>query len=520
MLLIRIHYAFTGKTDFPLERPVAAGPGTCRMRSEGSMRNETAMKRTTILALAMELDCPLLLPVRSIVENESAIGLSLVEEVLPENPSAASVTKIVGKVRAQQPDLVAVCLNGKYSGRFKGVLSALTADGEGLPVLAIVDGGHQEDVCELLRLGVTDFVASPLRPVDLLPRLWKLSAERVMRAQENRELDVRLSRTEFVGSSAIFLEAIQKLPALATCTANILITGETGTGKELCARAIHYLGARADKPFVPLNCGAIPVELVENELFGHDKGAYTGAISAAPGLMRSAANGTVFLDEIDSLPLAAQVKLLRFLQTKEFQPLGSAKTCTIDVRVIAATNSDLEEAVRSGRFRSDLYYRLNVVPIKLPPLRERLGDILLLAQHFLRKYSSEFGKAERVFSRRAAQKLLSYDWPGNIRELQNIVERAVVLSECRSISCEDILLPAPAWTKTCESFRASKARIVGEFERSYIQQVLFAHDGNISRAAQAASKDRRAFWQLMRKHRLVIQFGGPQNSLKSSTYPG
>ena len=206
----------------------------------------------------------------------------------------------------------------------------------------------------------------------------------------------------------------------------MLVLGETGTGKEVVGRAIHYLSPRAGKPFVPVNCGAIPVELVENELFGHERGAFTGATGSRDGLIQEAEQGTLFLDEVNALPLMAQVKLLRFLQSKEYRALGSTKSMQGDVRIIAASNADLEAEVAAGTMRRDLYYRLNVVPIVLPPLRTRSTDIILLARHFLAQYAAKLNSPAVAFSPEAERKLLLYSWPGNVRELEHVIERVVV----------------------------------------------------------------------------------------------
>jgi transcriptional regulator with PAS, ATPase and Fis domain len=283
------------------------------------------------------------------------------------------------------------------------------------------------------------------------------------------------------------------------------VAGETGTGKELCARAIHYLSSRSPKPFIPVNCGAIPADLVENELFGHERGAFTGAKNSKIGLIQEADGGTLFLDEIDCLPLLSQVKLLRFLQEKEYRALGSTKVCKADVRVIAATNSDPEEAVRAGKLRQDFYYRLNVIPLLLPPLRVRREDILRLARHFLAKFNVEFEKQVVDFSSEAIHALISYDWPGNVRELEHIVMRAVALSTQPLITPSDLGLPCLNAKQLLESFRGAKERVVADFEKSYIEKLLLMHNGNISRAAQAAQKNRRAFWQLIRKHQIEVK---------------
>lgn len=319
----------------------------------------------------------------------------------------------------------------------------------------------------------------------------------------------KLGLKQLLGRSPIFLSEINKIPVVAKSDIAVLISGETGTGKEMVARVIHHLSPRATKPFVPLNCGAIPVELLENELFGHEHGAFTGAGGSRIGLIQEADKGTLFLDEVDSLPALAQVKLLRFLQDKEYRPLGSTKTKKGDVRIIAASNANLEQAVTAGTLRRDLYYRLNVVPIVLPPLRRRFGsgtnDIRLLAHHFLAEYAAKLNSAAESFSPEAERKLLDYEWPGNVRELEHVIERVVVLSTHRIIHDDQIVIPGKKDHSSRLSFREAKARKVAEFETEYIQDLLTLHRGNISRAAQAAGKERRTFWQLVRKHKINVE---------------
>jgi DNA-binding NtrC family response regulator len=351
-------------------------------------------------------------------------------------------------------------------------------------------------------MGAADFCLAPLTLEDLLPRIMRWSTPPISE-RLNRALEGRFGLRQFLGQSEAFLDAINNLPRIARCDANVFITGETGTGKEMCARAIHHLGPRSDHPFIPVNCGAIPTELVENELFGHEAGAFTGATSAVRGLVHDAEQGILFLDEIDSLPLLTQVKLLRFLQDQTYRPLGARKARQADIRIIAASNGDIEGLVQSGRFRSDLYYRLNVLPLKLPALRERVEDVPMLARHFLSKYAREFAEPVKDLSHGAMQKLLSYRWPGNIRELQNVIERAVALSERPLISSQDVYLPGSPPCSDEMSFKELKRRAIDDFETGYIRKLLAAHDGNISRAARAAKKNRRAFWQLMRKHDIM-----------------
>lgn len=306
---------------------------------------------------------------------------------------------------------------------------------------------------------------------------------------------------QIVGSSPAFVREMRRAQQAARFDVCVFILGETGTGKEVCARAIHRLSPRAAMPFVPVCGGAIPVDLIENELFGHDQEAFTGATSSRQGLIAQAEGGTIFIDEIDCFPLSAQTKLLRFLQEKEYRPLGSQQTCRANVRVLAATNADVSSLRDQGRLRADLYYRLNTVPITLPPLRDRQEDIVPLSQHFLRKYAAEFHTNVRDFSPEALMKLQLHRWPGNVRELEHTVQRALVLAGGDdTIQSETIQLDAAADTPPIRSFLEEKAQVVAEFERNYITKLLRAYRGNITRAAEAAQKNRRAFWELMRKH--------------------
>jgi two-component system, NtrC family, response regulator GlrR len=319
---------------------------------------------------------------------------------------------------------------------------------------------------------------------------------------ERQTLKEKLGLRLLIGQSPAFLAAKAQITQVAHYDVSVLILGETGTGKELFARSIHYLSARAQHPFIPVNCGAIPTDLVENELFGHMRGAFTGAASTTVGLIQEANGGTLFLDEIDALPFLAQVKLLRFLQEKEYRPLGSSKTHHVDVRVVAATNISIEQAVKEGRFRQDLYYRLNIIPVNLPRLCDRKEDIPTLARYFLLKYAGEFKKSVTAFSDAAMHQLLLYAWPGNVRELEHIVQRAVVLTQQEIISEEDLRLPDALPLQSCYSFRDAKAQAVAQFERSYLVELLSAHQGNVAQAARAAKKHRRALWQLIAKHHI------------------
>jgi two-component system response regulator GlrR len=408
------------------------------------------------------------------------------------------------KIVVAHPDLCFFTSRPRGLGRAGQLLKLVLAQAPHTRVIVGLAEGEPEQTVELLKLGAADFISPPLRAVDILPRVWRW-AEASRQPEGRPRSDAKPPHLkQLVGMSEAFLAEVNKIPALAKCDAGVLITGETGTGKELCARAIHYLSRRAPKPFVPLNCGALPVELVENELFGHARGAYTGALALESGLVREADGGTLFLDEVDSLPPQAQVKLLRFLQEKEYKPLGTAKLRAADVRVVAAMNTAPVAAVESGKLRRDLYYRLNVIPLRLPPLRQRRDDIIRLARHFLAKYSAEFDKRVSDFTPEAARALTGYDWPGNVRELEYVIERAVLFSDGPVIGDVDISSAGDRQVSRHETFREAKAELIKQFERAYLEDLLLANQGNVSRAARVARKNRRALWHLIRKHQIDI----------------
>jgi two-component system, NtrC family, response regulator GlrR len=303
-----------------------------------------------------------------------------------------------------------------------------------------------------------------------------------------------------VGENREFLRAVSRIGKVTDSNATVLIGGETGVGKELFARAIHYNSPRRSRPFIPINCSAIPDALFENELFGHQKGAFTDAATSTQGLLAEAEGGTVFLDEIDSLSNASQAKLLRFLQDREYRPLGSGKTLVADVRVIAATNAELRLMVSARQFREDLFHRLNILCLHVPPLRERVTDIPLLANHFLAQYATAYDRGEIRFSLAAMRKMLSYSWPGNVRELEGLLHRAVVFSSSDVLDASDIELPDAAAGSAAAALRGGKDLVMIEFERGYLTNLLAEHRGNVSRAAHAAGRDRRTFQRLLRKH--------------------
>ena len=385
-------------------------------------------------------------------------------------------------------------------------------------------------VSQCLASGLDDFISYPFKEIDLAPRILRL----VQRKNETStfpraEVVKKMSHEEhLVGQAKPFLHVIEKIPSLAWSDATVMIYGETGTGKELIARAIHYNSHRHGKPFIPVNCGALPDHLIENELFGHAKGAFTDASTTEKGLIAEAEGGTLFLDEVDTLSYSAQIKLLRFLQDKEYRHIGSSKSRVANVRVVAATNSNLRYLVEAKRFREDLYYRLNVLSLMLPPLRERVSDIPLLADHFLARYAKKNRRGLWHLSEGAVQKLIRYSWPGNVRELEGTMQRAVVLCTSSVLEPEDIDLLSPCGRELLEDsslredkeeafspfIRASdllvtdhslqkvKIQAVSQLERSYLTNLLITHKGNITHAAKAAGKDRRTLQRLLQKYNL------------------
>jgi DNA-binding NtrC family response regulator len=313
-------------------------------------------------------------------------------------------------------------------------------------VIMITAHGTIKSAVDAMRLGAFDYITKPF-DLDELKVIVRRAVERRQLINENltlkQQLKTRYKFDNIVGQSSAMQEVFRLVERVANSRASVLIRGESGTGKELIARAIHYNSSRAQKPFVPVACVALSEQLLESELFGHEKGAFTGAISQKPGRFEMAHMGTLFLDEIGDIPGQVQMKLLRVIQEREFERVGGLKTIKVDVRLITATNQDLEKAVKEGKFREDLYYRLQVVQIYLPPLRDRMEDVPLLVEHFIEKYSKENGKSIKYASPEALEAMMKYKWPGNVRELENAVERAVVLAEPDAqLITPDLLPPA------------------------------------------------------------------------------
>jgi DNA-binding NtrC family response regulator len=441
---------------------------------------------------------------RGIVESSRKPPVHFQEKAMEIREWASSADALSETITHCQPDLIFLILPSDQPKPTVDLIRCLDGKSFDQSVIIVREAGDPEDVLEWIRLGVVDFITPPFREIDIAPHLWRALEQKNNGRGLISSLKEKVGAKQIIGKDPTFLAEINKIPMVSNCNASVFIFGETGTGKELCGRAIHYLSPRSGKPFIPVNCGAIPTELMENELFGHMKDAFTGATRSYVGLIQSAEGGTLFLDEISCLPLQAQAKLLRFLQDKEYRQLGSTKLRQADVRIIAASNLDPEKMVSEGKLRQDLFYRLNTIPITLPPLRNRRMDIPLLSEYFLDKYASEFKKTVTHFSSAALQKIMAYEWPGNVRELENVVERAVIFCREKVVPSEGIVLPHAKNIPCQESLQIQKARVVAQFEKTYIENLLLAYQGNITLAAKAAQKNRRAFWELIRKYQINV----------------
>ncbi len=401
----------------------------------------------------------------------------------------------------------AVVLHGEGELPLQEFRRVVNPSWEAVPLIGAFCGALCPDMIQkALDLGLDDFVTCPVTGPDLIPRLRRLiKPDRATFEPFHTTSPLANFRVEsLVGESEVFLRQVEQIPLLAGSDATVLIGGETGTGKELFARAIHYHSSRQGKPFIPVNCGALPDQLFENELFGHERGAFTNAYTRQAGLVEEAEGGTLFLDEIDTLSLTGQTKLLRFLQDKQYRPLGRSKNKAADVRVIVATNTDLRQRVIEKLFREDLFYRLNVIMVTVPPLRERIEDIPLLARHFLKTFGAQQGKQSLVLASSAIRTLLSYSWPGNVRELEGLIQRAVLLTKTATIHPEELAVPSQTGRQQplTGSLRAAKSSVLREFERSYLAKTMAIAKGNVSQAARTAGKERRTFQRLLQKHRI------------------
>jgi len=375
------------------------------------------------------------------------------------------------------------------------LLDALRRQNSNTPVIVMTAFGTIENAVEAMKSGAADFLLKPFSLEHLVTVVQKALEVRALRAENlqlKEALDQRFAFDNIIGRSTAMQEVFHTVARVAPTRATVLLCGESGVGKDLIARAIHHHSPRRDRPYVKINCTALPENLMESELFGYEKGAFTGANISTPGKFEQADTGTVFLDEIGDVPPAVQVKLLRILQEREFERLGSNKTRHIDVRVLAATNVDLRAALEEGNFRQDLYYRLNVLPINIPALRERREDIPHLARHFVAKLAPDLAGSVSDISDRAIAKLMEYHWPGNVRELENVIERSIVLSSAERLEAEDIRSDiAPAGANSLPAF-LPQGMTLDQYEQTLIREALKRASGNKSQAARMLGLTRNA----------------------------
>ncbi len=427
-------------------------------------------------------------------------------ELLLESTAADALVRMAD----HSPDLAIVACRPPHLDGLD-LLRALRRRDPALPVIVVSAQPTVDEATASLRLGASDYLAKPLAPGVLSESMARvLQGQRL--GDENRLLRRQVERSysfeEIIGACPSMRRVFDLIQQVAASNVDVLVRGDTGTGKELVARAIHRRSPRADKPFVPVDCGAIPDNLLESELFGHERGAFTGADSRRIGLLEFAEGGTIFLDELGELPLVLQAKLLRTLQERKVRRVGGREEVDVDVRVVAATARDLDAMIRQNLFRQDLYYRINVVRIDLPPLRERGDDIGLLAEYFANRHSREMKKTIAGITPEAYQVLRQYPWPGNVRELQNVIRRALALIRGHMIGLDDLPDEIVVAAGQRESSGADSGYFqlrdahVARFERQYLSDLLARHHGDVQSAAQEAKLPRGTLYRLMKNHSL------------------
>jgi len=434
--------------------------------------------------------------VSKIIKGETACQCTVVED-----------EKLNTVNNFSKPDLIFVYLKCCGEQRQKVLYERFFKRFNTVPCVGIVNCNSSCQNCPILQKYTWNFITPPVTKPAILLNIQKFLFDGSADFQQriNSLIKEKVGFNLLQGHSASLMKSKEKICSVAPYEVNVMICGETGSGKELSARLIHFLSPRSKNPFVAVNCGAIPKELFENELFGHKKGAYTHAEASEAGLVASAESGTLFLDEVESLDESAQVKLLRFLEEKKYKPLGQSEYRAADIRIITAAKEDIQQRVRKGLFREDLFYRLNVTQVSLPPLRERTEDIPVLVDYFIHRYATLYHKKIEGIKPAALLAMMHHNWPGNIRELENVVQEAVVTTANDWIGTEDIDLNkldklAKSEQNGVVSFKAAKQKSLESFERSYLQNILAISKGNITRAAKFAKKDRRAFCRLLKKY--------------------
>ncbi len=414
---------------------------------------------------------------------------------------ASSGKEAIEKIRKESVDLTLLDIHLPDISGLK-LLKEIKKIDETINVIMLTADNSIKSAVNAMKNGAYDYITKPFDVEELILLVGK-AIEKSSLLKENLYLkSANNSEKEIIGVSNKTKELLALIENVAKSPSTILISGETGVGKELVARQIHKISSRHNRLFVAVNCAAIPENLIESELFGHEKGAFTGAFEKYTGKFEIADGGTLFLDEIGSLPLKMQAKLLRVLQEKSIEPLGSEKTIKVDVRIICATNIDLKKAISEGKFREDLFYRINVIPIFVPPLRERKEDIKVLANYFLKKYANTFGKKIDGFSPEAMEKLVNYDWPGNVRELENLIERLVVLNNTPTIEEEDLPREINRFenslTETEMNIKSLKQATLA-FEKNLIEKIVAQAGGNKSKAAKMLGIHRNTLKQIEKK---------------------
>jgi two-component system response regulator HydG len=385
------------------------------------------------------------------------------------------------------------------------LLEQLKRERPTLEVVMVTAHGTIESAVQAMKLGASDFLPKPFKLDQVSVILERIRRVRHLRTENERlrqELQERYRAKSLVGTGPAMDRCHELIDRVRREECNVLILGESGCGKDLIARAIHYDGPRRDRPFVPVDCGAIHASLLESELFGHEKGAFTGAHAARRGLFETAGGGTVFLDEIGEIPLELQPALLRAIEEKEVRPVGSTQYRPVDVRIIAATNQPLEEMVGAGKFRRDLFYRLNVVAVRVPPLRERKDDIPLLVQHFLQKRAGRGGRNVTGISPDALHLLQRYDWPGNVRELEHIIDRACTLGQTERIEPGDL---GPSILDSVQKRDAAPGQSIEEMEVAAIQRLLDDHEGDTARVADVLGIDRSTLYRKIKRYKISLK---------------
>jgi len=372
-----------------------------------------------------------------------------------------------------------------------------------MPVIILTAHGSIESAVEAMKRGAFTYLTKPFDSRELILQIERAREKNQLTGEINRLkelLEERFSFANIIAKSEGMRLVLEKVARIADTESNVAIYGASGTGKELIAKAIHISSQREKYPFLAINCAAIPESLLESELFGFEKGAFTGAVKNSKGLFSRADKGTVFLDEIGDMPLSIQAKLLRVLQEKNFVPLGSEKPVSVDVRIIVATNKDLKEEVKSGNFREDLFYRIHVIPVELPLLKDRKDDIPPLVEHFIKKYSGVMGKKVTSITPAAMQKLMLHDWPGNVRELENTIEYAIAMTESNTLA-DNLILHTKNEQEELLTLQEARAG----FEKKYIENLLEITSGNVSKASELAGKYRADFYNLMKKYNITPQ---------------